>query len=52
MVLNAARPDDVLCFAKDDDGSTDMVLGSEHPTLRQWRGDADLGTLLAAGVLG
>lgn len=52
VVLNAARPDDVLCFAKDGEGSTDIVLGSEHPALRQWRGEADLGTLLAAGVLG
>ena len=52
VVLNAARPDDVLCFARDDEGATDIVAGPEHPTLRQWRGEADLGTLLAAGVLG
>lgn len=52
IVLNAARVDDVLCFAKDTDGSTDIVLGSEHPMLREWRGEADLGTLLASGVLG
>lgn len=52
VVLNAAGTDDVLCFAKDDDGSTDIVLGSDHPQLRQWQGDVRLGTLLAAGVLG
>lgn len=52
VVLNEARMEHVLCFAKNDDGSTDIVLGSEHPTLRQWQGDADLGTLLASGVLG
>ena len=52
VVLNAARMDDVLCFAKDDDGSTDIVLGSEHPRLREWQGEADFGTLLAAGILG
>ena len=52
VVLNAASGDDVLCFAKDDDGATDIVLGSEHPRLRAWQEDADLGTLLASGVLG
>ena len=52
VVLNAARMGDVLCFAKDDTGSTDIVLGSEHPRLRKWRGETNLGTLLASGVLG
>ena len=52
VVLNAASMDAVLCFAKDDAGSTDIVLGSEHPALRQWQGDVDPGTLLASGVLG
>ena len=52
VVLNEANMNNVLCFAKNDDGSTDIVLGSEHPTLRQWQGEADLGTLLASGVLG
>ncbi len=52
VLLNAAKMDDVLCFAKSDDGATDIVLGSEHPVLREWQGHADLGTLLASGVLG
>ena len=52
VVLNAAKVDDVLCFGKDEDGSTDIVLGSEHPRLIEWRGSDNLGTLLAAGVLG
>jgi len=52
VVLNAAKPEDVLCFAKDHEGSTDIVLGSEHPRLQQWRREISLGTLLAAGVLG
>jgi hypothetical protein len=42
----------VLCFAKNEEGATDIVLGSEHPRLKAWRGEATLGTLLAAGVLG
>ena len=52
VVLNAAGMGDVLCFAKDDTGATDIVLGTEHPMLQQWRGDACLGTLHASGVLG
>ena len=52
VVLSTARMDDVLCFAKNDNGSTDIVLGSEHPLLQQWQGEVDLGTLLASGVLG
>ena len=51
VVLNAAGMGDVLCFAKDDRGATDIVLGSEHPMLQQWRGETNLGTLLASGVL-
>lgn len=52
VVLSTASMDDVLCFAKNDNGSTDIVLGTEHPLLQQWQGEVDLGTLLASGVLG
>ncbi len=52
VVLSTASLGDVLCFAKNDNGSTDIVLGSDHPLLQQWQGEVDLGTLLASGVLG
>lgn len=52
VILNAAQPKNVLCFAKNNDGSTDIVAGDEHPQLREWQGEVNLGTLLAAGVLG
>lgn len=52
VVLSEAKVSNVLCFAKTDDGSTDVVLGSEHPRLNEWRGSDNLGTLLVAGVLG
>ncbi len=52
VVLNAARPNDVLCFAKDESGSTDIVLGTEHPRLQEWHGKTSLGALLASGILG
>lgn len=52
MLLGLARPDNILCFARTDAGATDVVKGSDHPSLREWRGELDLSTLYAAGVLG
>jgi hypothetical protein len=46
------EPKDVLCFAKDKSGATDIVSGDEHPALKDWkRGEPDLGFLFAAGIL-
>jgi hypothetical protein len=52
LILSIAKPEQVLCFAKTSEGSTDIVKGSEHPGLRHWKGEVDLGTLFASGVLG
>ena len=52
VILSLARADDVLCFAKTGDGATDIVRGSDHPALRQWKGTPNLGVLLGSGVLG
>lgn len=51
VVLGLVDLDQVLCFARDCDGATDLVRGRLHPRLREWRGDVDLGSLLASGVL-
>jgi len=51
VFLNCAEPENMLCFALDDDGKTDVVLGSDHPRLRDWKHETDLGTLFAGGVL-
>lgn len=51
VLLSLAAPDQVLCFARYE-GATDIVRGSEHPRLSEWRGETDLGTLFASGVLG
>ena len=51
-ILSAARREDVLCFARDADGATEILPVCEHPRLHHWQGDPDLGTLLASGVLG
>jgi len=52
LILSLAKPEQVLCFAKTHDGATDIVPGSEHPGLKHWKGEVDLGTLFAGGVLG
>ena len=52
VALNLLEPEQVLCFAKDVAGATDIVAGNLHPALSEWhRGDPDLGVLFAAGIL-
>ncbi|MCX7001966.1 MAG: ATP-binding protein, partial [bacterium] len=51
VILSVAEVDKVLCFKKTPSGATDIVKGSEHPALRDWRGGVNLGTLFAGGVL-
>ena len=51
-VVRRVRTDQLLCFARDDENGTDVVIGSAHPRLRDWPGAVDLGLLLASGVLG
>ncbi|MBI3372728.1 MAG: AAA family ATPase [Betaproteobacteria bacterium] len=52
VALNLLEPKQVLCFAKDKSGATDIVAGNQHPALQQWkRGEPDLGILFGAGIL-
>lgn len=51
VIMSIVEPKSVLCFAKTPDGATDIVSGSEHPRLREWRNEPNLATLFAAGVL-
>jgi predicted ATPase len=52
LIVSQADRSQILCFAKNPSGATSIVRGSEHPKLRDWQGQVDLGTLYAAGVLG
>ncbi len=52
VVLSLSKPEQVLCFARTEDGVTDIIRGSDHPNLRDWRQTSDLGTLFATGILG
>ena len=52
VFLRMANPEDVLCFAKTEDGATDIVRGDAHPLLRDWQGSVDMDLLFATGVIG
>ena len=52
VFLKLAKPGEVLCLAKNDDGATDIVRGNEHPMLRDWQGSVDMDLLFATGVIG
>lgn len=52
VMLNSVNTDDILCFTKDEEGSTNIFLVSDHPLLSLWNHEVDLGTLFGSGVLG
>jgi predicted ATPase len=52
LILGLARLEQILCFARNPSGATDVVTGRDHPRLSDWRGQTDLATLYASGVLG
>ncbi len=51
-VLSVTKPEDVLVFSHSEETGTQIVRGSEHPGLRQWKGQPNLSVLYASGVLG
>ncbi len=53
IVINNLEQNQILCFAKDIEGATDVVSGEDHPRLRDWKkGQPELGILMASGILG
>ncbi len=52
VILSQAEPEQVLCFSKTASGATDIVVGSRHPALKDWRGQPNLDVIFASGVLG
>ena len=52
VILNCATAKSLLCFAKNDEGATDIVTGENHPRLQEWKGKTNLGVMFASGVLG
>jgi len=52
VILGCVEVPQVLCFAKTDEGATDIVSGDKHPKLSDWKGSPDFSVLFAGGVLG
>jgi len=52
LVVGLTDPKDVLVFSRDQEHGTRITVGSDHPGLRDWRGEVSLGTLFAGGVFG
>jgi predicted ATPase len=52
VFLSLAEPSQILCFSRTQSGATDIVLGSEHPRLRDWQGEVLISDYFASGVLG
>ena len=51
LIATMVEPEDILCFRHTPEEGTTVLGGHEHPRLKDWQGTADLGTLLASGVL-
>lgn len=51
-LVRRAEATEILCFAKDADGATDIVRGDRHPRLRNWLDSADTSLVFATGVFG
>lgn len=52
MLLSLAKPEEILCFSRDEEGATQIVKASDHPALRDWKGEENLSVYYASGVLG
>jgi predicted ATPase len=52
VFVSNAKPEDILCFRAGGDQGTEIIPGNNHPALRNWKGEENLGVLYAGGVLG
>ncbi len=41
----------LLCFRRNQEGAVDIIPGEQHPYLRDWQHETDLGTFFASGIL-
>ena len=47
VVISTVSPEQILCFYKTETGATEIVPSTENPTLKDWKGDPNLGLLFA-----
>lgn len=51
-ILRRAYPEEIFCFARVEDDTTDIVRGDHHPMLREWKENVDTTALFSTGVFG
>lgn len=51
VILSMLETKYLLCFGKTKDGITDIVTGTEHPKLKEWKGNPNLYLLFGSGIL-
>lgn len=51
VVLANSELEQIISMRFNKDGATEVLKGNEHPRLKEWKGEVDLGSLFAAGVL-
>lgn len=52
VVLAATKLEAILCARLSENGAASIVRGLDHERLKEWRGQIDLGSLFAAGIMG
>lgn len=52
VVLASLRLDQILAARISDSGGVEVIAGPQHPRLVDWKGEVNLPTLFATGVLG
>jgi len=52
VFLDLVKPEQLLCFTRNDQSETQIIRGSEHPRLKDWKHEVDLSVLFGSGVLG
>ena len=51
VILSIVKPEQILCFSKTEEGMVDVIKGSDHPRLKEWKGSPNLSILFGGGVL-
>jgi len=51
VLLSISKPNEVLCFSRKTDGEAQILRGDQHPSLKYWKGNPNLGVVFASGVL-
>lgn len=52
VLLGMVDPAQILCFAKNEEGASDIVRGDQHPMLLDWKHEVSLQDYFVSGVLG